>query len=149
MRSRRRRRSKVRVSAPVLVRRGRHRELQGEVVGKGADETAGRHRGTVSIRPVQRERDRRTTTIHIYIYIHFLSVTSCSARLLVCPSLVVSREIYRVAVDRVCYPTESVRRVCVDSCPRIQRVSRRVSFERVTTLLSVMFLRLTVRSYAT
>jgi len=44
------RRPKVRVSASVLVRRGGHRELQGEVVDQGADETAGRHRGTVSIR---------------------------------------------------------------------------------------------------
>jgi len=30
------------------VRRGGHRELQGEVVDQGADKTAGGHRGTVS-----------------------------------------------------------------------------------------------------
>jgi len=51
MRSRRRR-PKVRVSTPVLVRRRGHRELQGEVFSQGADETAGRYRGTVSICPV-------------------------------------------------------------------------------------------------
>lgn len=42
-----RRRSKVLVPAPVLVRRGGHRELQGEVVDQGANQTAGGHRGTV------------------------------------------------------------------------------------------------------
>lgn len=42
-----RRRPKVLVPAPVFVRGRGHRELQGEIVDQGADQTAGGHRRTV------------------------------------------------------------------------------------------------------
>lgn len=47
----------------MFLRRGGHRELQGEVVDQGANQTAGGHRGTV-----------RTT--NYYHYIFFLVVNN-------------------------------------------------------------------------
>lgn len=71
-----RRRPKVLVSAPVFLRRRGHRELQGEVVDQGANQTAGGHRGTVRTTNYYYYFPASLTIIILFIVIcHFLQET--------------------------------------------------------------------------